>query len=46
MAVRELRDLTLTKGELYFRDSGGVLARAVSKVEAKEELQRVCDLSY
>lgn len=34
----------LNNGELYFRGSGGVLARAISKAEAKEELKRVHNL--
>lgn len=37
MASKDLKDFTIVEGELYFLDSGGVLARVISNVE-KEEL--------
>lgn len=33
--ARELKDFVLKKGELYYQGSEGVLARAISKAEAK-----------
>lgn len=42
--ARELKDFALKNGELYYRGSGGVLSRAISKVEAKTELERVHNL--
>lgn len=35
VTAREFKDFVLRNGELYFRGSGGVLARAISKDEAK-----------
>lgn len=43
--LRDLKEFTLVNGNLYFWTSGEVLAWAISKAEAKEELQRVHDLS-
>lgn len=42
--ARELKGLILQNGELDFRGSGGRLGRAISKVEAKEDLKRVSSL--
>lgn len=42
--TRELKDFVLKNGKLYYRGSGGVLARAISKAEAKTELEHVYDL--
>lgn len=41
MTLKKLKDFTLANG---FRGSGGVLARAVSKAEAKEEYKCLDDL--
>lgn len=46
MSTKESKEFTLVNGELYFRDNGGVLTRAVSKAGAKEELQHNYDVSY
>lgn len=45
MAAEELKEFAIVNGELYFWGGGGVLARALSKAEAKEVLQRIHDLS-
>lgn len=39
--AKDLKDLMVINSELYFRDSSGVLARALSLTEAKEEMQRI-----
>lgn len=41
-----IKDFVLKTGELYFRGSAGVLARAISQVEAKMELERIHDFYY
>lgn len=45
MVTRELKDFTVINGELYYRGSDGVMARAISITEAKEEFQGVQRLS-
>lgn len=44
VAVRELKDFVLRSGELYHRGNGGVLARAISKEQAKAKLEHVHEL--
>lgn len=44
MAAKELKEFTLVNGELFLRGSAGVLARAISKAEVKDE--HIHDLSY
>lgn len=43
--ARDLKDFMTVNDELYYRGGGGVMARALSIAEAKEELQRVHELS-
>lgn len=45
VVTRELKDFVLTNGERSFKGNGGVLAGAISKAKAKEELKRFHDLS-
>lgn len=45
MVTSDLKDLTIVKGELYYRVGGGATAQASSVSEAKKELQRVQELS-
>lgn len=40
MAAKSLKDLVIGNGKLYDRGSGGVLTRALSLAEAKEELHQ------
>lgn len=42
--AKELKDFGLENGELYFQGSGGILTRAISKTEAKIELEHVHNL--
>lgn len=42
--TRALKNFVLKNGELYYRGNRGVLARAISKTEAKTKLERVQDL--
>lgn len=41
----ELKEFTPVDGEMYYRGSYGVFARAISKNGAKEELERIHNLS-
>lgn len=43
-AARELKDFVLRNGELYYRGSGGVLARVISKEQGKAEMDHVHNL--
>lgn len=45
MVTEDLKDFTIVNGELYYQYTGGVMTRACSMVEAKEELQCIHDLS-
>lgn len=45
VVVKGLKDFTLINGKLYSRGNGGVLAQAIYKAKAKEELKRIHDLS-
>lgn len=45
MTAKKLKYFTLVNGELYFQGSGEVLARPVYKGKAREELQRINNLS-
>lgn len=40
MAVQDLKDFIVVKGDLYHRDKGGVLARTLSLTEAKRKYVR------
>lgn len=44
MVAKELKNFVLRNGELYYQGSGGVLARAISKEQAKAELEHVHEL--
>lgn len=45
MVARDIKYLTIVNKEFYCRGSGGPIARSLSIFEAKEELQRVHELS-
>lgn len=45
VAAKELKEFTLVNNKVYFRGTGGLIALAVSKAEAKEELKHVRNLS-
>lgn len=39
--TKELRDFTIIEGQLYYRDNGGILARAILKDDANAELEYI-----
>lgn len=43
--MRNLKDFTIVNNESYYQGGGGVIARALSTVEAKEELELIHELS-
>lgn len=45
VTAKELKEFIFVNGELYFRGTGGILTRAISEGEAKQELKSVNDLS-
>lgn len=45
MVAMDLKDFTIVNGELHHRGSGGAIARAIFVTKAKEELERVHELS-
>lgn len=44
MDTKDLKEFILINGELYHRGTGGVLIRALSQTEAKDELHQIHDL--
>lgn len=45
MARKDLKDVNVFYGGLYHQGNGRVLARALSLINAKEEVSRIHDLS-